>query len=129
MAVAVGAGGAVGAAATGAAVAVALVMGAALVAVPTQPLWLWAVALGAGLRLTLTDLVTLVLKIYLFGLIVYWLIGFIAPAGSSPGSRLLSQLCEPVLRPVRRLIPPIGQIDFSPLWVCILISAALLLVR
>jgi len=83
----------------------------------------------AGLRLTLTDLVTLVLKIYLFGLIVYWLIGFIAPAGSSPGSRLLSQLCEPVLRPVRRLIPPIGQIDFSPLWVCILISAALLLVR
>lgn len=83
----------------------------------------------AGLRLALIDLVTLVLKIYLFGLIVYWIISFIAPTGSSPGSRLLSQLCEPVLRPVRRLIPPIGQIDFSPLWVCILISATLLLVR
>ncbi|MBS0612178.1 MAG: YggT family protein [Proteobacteria bacterium] len=83
----------------------------------------------AGLRLSVIDLVTLLLKIYLFGLLAYWIIGLIAPGGYSPGLRLLSQLCEPVLKPVRRLIPPIGRIDFSPLWLSILISALLLLVR
>lgn len=82
-----------------------------------------------GLRMTLVDLVALCLKIYLFALLAYALISFIAPGGYSPGTRLLTQLCEPVLRPVRRLIPPIGQIDFSVLWLSILISALLLLVR
>jgi YggT family protein len=77
----------------------------------------------------LVDLLDLVLRIYLFALLAYWLISFIAPGGYSPGTRLLSQLCEPVLKPVRRLIPPIGQIDFSVLWVSILIGALLVLVR
>lgn len=82
-----------------------------------------------GLRSTLVDLLDLVLRIYLFALLVYWLISFIAPGGYSPRTRLLSQLCEPVLKPVRRLIPPIGQIDFSVLWVSIIIGALLVLLH
>jgi len=85
----------------------------------------WAYAL----RMTAVGLVVLVLRIYLFALLVYWLIMFVAPGGYSPGTRLLSQLCEPVLRPVRRIIPPIGQIDFSVLWVSIVIGALLALVH
>lgn len=84
--------------------------------------------LGA-LRLTLLDLIELVLKIYLFALFAYAVISFIVPGGYSPGTRLISQLCEPLLRPVRRLIPPIGQIDFSVLWLSILVGALLILVR
>ena len=38
-----------------------------------------------------------------------------------------AQLCEPILKPVRRVIPPIGQIDFSVLWVSIAIGALLIL--
>jgi len=82
-----------------------------------------------ALRMTAVALVVLVLRIYLFALLVYWLITFVAPGGYSPGTRLLSQLCEPVLKPVRRIIPPIGQIDFSVLWVSIIIGALLALVR
>ena len=40
-----------------------------------------------------------------------------------------AQLCEPILKPVRRLIPPIGQIDLSMLWVSIGIGALLILLR
>ena len=58
-----------------------------------------------------------------------WLAGFVAPGGYAPGLRLLGQLCEPVLKPVRRVIPPIGQIDFSVLWVSIAIGALLILLR
>jgi YggT family protein len=81
------------------------------------------------LRITALDLVGLVLRIYLFALLLYWLTSFVSPGGYAPGVRLLAQLCEPVLKPVRRIIPPIGQIDFSVLWVSIVIGALLVLLR
>ena len=81
------------------------------------------------LRITLVDLAEMVLKIYLFAMLLYALTSFVSPGGYAPGVRLLSQLCEPILKPVRRMIPPIGQIDFSVLWVSIAIGALLVLLR
>jgi YggT family protein len=81
------------------------------------------------LRITLVGLVDLTLRIYLFALLLYWLTSFVTPGGYAPGVRLLAQLCEPILKPVRRIIPPIGQIDFSVLWVSIAIGALLILLR
>ncbi|MDP9014547.1 MAG: YggT family protein [Pseudomonadota bacterium] len=81
------------------------------------------------LRITVIGLVDLTLRIYLFALLLYWLTSFVTPGGYAPGVRLLAQLCEPLLKPVRRLIPPIGQIDFSVLWVSIAIGALLILLR
>jgi YggT family protein len=81
------------------------------------------------LRITLVDLAEMVLKIYLFAMLLYALTSFVSPGGYAPGVRLLSQLCEPILKPVRRIIPPIGQIDFSVLWVSIAIGALLVLLR
>jgi YggT family protein len=79
--------------------------------------------------ITLKGLVAMVLKIYLFAMLLYWIATFVSPGGYAPGIRLLAQLCEPILRRVRRLIPPIGQIDFSFLWVSIAIGALLILLR
>ena len=81
------------------------------------------------LRLTLVSLIVLVLDIYLFALLLYWIMSLVTPGGYAPGSRLPAQLCEPILKPVRRLIPPIGQVDFSMLWVSIAIGALLILLR
>jgi YggT family protein len=81
------------------------------------------------LRITLVDLAEMVLKIYLFALLLYALTSFVSPGGYAPGVRLLGQLCEPILKPVRKIIPPIGQIDFSVLWVSIAIGALLVLLR
>ncbi len=81
------------------------------------------------LRITVLNLIDLVLRVYLFALLLYWLTSFVSPGGYAPGVRLLSQLCEPILKPVRRIIPPIGQIDFSVLWVSIAIGALLVLLR
>jgi YggT family protein len=36
-----------------------------------------------------------------------------------PAVRLLHQLTEPVLAPVRKILPPMGGMDFSPLVVLI----------
>jgi YggT family protein len=81
------------------------------------------------LRITLLDLVGMVLRVYLFAMLLYWLTSFVSPGGYAPGIRLLAQLCEPILKPVRRAIPRIGQIDFSVLWVSIGIGALLVLLR
>src|SRR5277367_624594 len=81
------------------------------------------------LRITVLDLVGLVLRVYLFAMLLYWLTSFVSPSGYAPGVRLLAQLCEPILKPVRRIIPRIGQIDFSMLWVSIAIGALLVLLR
>ena len=74
-------------------------------------------------------LIEMVLKIYLFAFLLYWVATFVAQGTYAPGVRLLAQLCEPILKRVRRVIPPIGQIDFSFLWVSIAIGALLILLR
>jgi YggT family protein len=81
------------------------------------------------LRITVVALVDLILRVYLFAMLLYWLTSFMSPGGYAPGVRLLAQLCEPILKRVRRVIPPIGQIDFSFLWVSIAIGALLILLR
>jgi YggT family protein len=108
---------------------------AVLLVAATRSFILTAMA-GAGaidlvllLRITLIDLVGMVLRIYLFAMLLYWLTSFVSPGGYAPGVRLLAQLCEPILKPVRRIIPRIGQIDFSVLWVSIAIGALLVLLR
>jgi YggT family protein len=49
----------------------------------------------------------------------------VAPGGYSPMQSILASLCEPVLRPFRRIIPPIGGLDLSPLWAGIILVALL----
>jgi len=112
----------------------ATVVSVVLVAAARTAVLLWLDGTGFGdpllfLRITLVGLVDLTLRIYLFALLLYWLTSFVTPGGYAPGVRLLAQLCEPILKPVRRIIPPIGQIDFSVLWVSIAIGALLILLR
>jgi YggT family protein len=67
----------------------------------------------------------LVLDIYMFSLFILVILSWIAPGTRHPGADLLHQITEPLLMPFRRLIPPVGGLDFSVM-VAIL---ALILVR
>lgn len=75
------------------------------------------------------QLVGLVLWTYLFAIFLYATLSLIAPGTYSPAQLLLGSLCEPVLRPFRRVIPPLANLDLSPLWAIILIRALLFLVQ
>jgi YggT family protein len=59
------------------------------------------------------QLINLVLNIYLFSFIVLVIISWIAPHGQNPAVALLSSITEPVLRPIRRVLPSAGGLDFS----------------
>ncbi|SFU03054.1 YggT family protein [Halomonas saccharevitans] len=62
------------------------------------------------------------LKIYFFALIVMIILSWVAPQASHPGALLVMQLVEPIMAPVRKVIPPLGMIDLSPIVVFIAIS-------
>jgi YggT family protein len=108
----------------------------ALILVTVLKLWILLALLrgivpppSAMLTATLLELVRLVLRTYLFSIILNALLSFVAPGNYSPVQALLYSLCEPVLRPFRRVIPPVGGLDLSPLVPIILIQALLIAIR
>jgi YggT family protein len=107
----------------------------ALVIVTAAKAWILQLLLGVGfpqpvflLRWVLIDLAQLVLKTYLFSIILNAILSFVAPGSYSPAQSILASLCDPVLKPFRRIIPPIAGLDLSPLWAVIVIQALLLLI-
>lgn len=88
---------------------------------PTEPLrWVRDVAM---------TIIDMLLVSYLYMIFLYALLSLIAPGGYSPMQSVLASVCEPVLRPFRRLIPPLGGLDLSPLWAGILIQALRILLH
>jgi YggT family protein len=81
------------------------------------------------LGLAVASLAIMVLRVYLFALLLYWLGGLVPAGAHAPGFGLAARVCEPLLRRVRRVIPPIGRVDFSVLWASIAILAALILLH
>jgi len=107
---------------TGSLVALILVQLAA-----TALVWLLSGALVRSPLLLLLsaahDLMSVVLQFYFVAILVYALLSWIAPGTYSPAASLLESLCRPVIRPIQRLIPPIGGIDLSALFALIIIQA------
>ena len=64
----------------------------------------------------LFDVLRLLLTVYWFALIVVIVLSFVAPGSYHPAAALLTQVTEPILAPARRLIPPLGGLDFSRFW-------------
>ena len=87
-------------------------------------------ALGVGglLLLTVMELLKLLINIYLWGVIIQAVLSWINPDPYHPAARVLAQLTAPLLRPARRLLPPISGVDLSPMLVVVaLIFVSLLL--
>jgi YggT family protein len=78
---------------------------------------------------SLIDIVDLVLKTYLYCLIFNAILSLVAPGNYSPVQSLLASICNPVLNPIRRVIPSVAGLDLSPLWACIAIQALLIILH
>jgi len=84
-----------------------------------------APGIGAGALpvLALVDLVRFTLYVLVFALIVQAVLSWVSP--HSPVAPIFDALTRPFLRPIRRFIPPIANVDLSPL-VLILVLLVLL---
>lgn len=102
-------------------------------AAATATLWLLGAYPGVFtlpqfLQVVVLNLVITVLQFYTFALFLYVLLSWVAPGTYSPAAAMLSSLCEPLLRPIRRLIPPFGGIDLSALFLIIALQAIAMLI-
>lgn len=68
----------------------------------------------------------MLVNIYFFALLAMIILSWIAPGSNHPGIHLLHQITEPVMAPVRKIIPPMGGLDLSPIFVFILINVILI---
>ena len=83
-------------------------------------------------EVVLTAIVSLVLlsiNVFFFGIILYIILSWIAPGTYNPVAALLQVIAEPVLRPFRRVIKPIGGLDISPIFAIIGLQALIILIE
>lgn len=71
--------------------------------------------------MTFSGLIFLISRVLLFVFFARFIAQLIDPRGANRITRMLVDLTEPILAPIRRIIPPMGGVDFSPTIVFILL--------
>ena len=74
------------------------------------------VDIGTLVSWAFTGIVSFILNIYFWALVISVVASFIAPFSAHPALLLIHQLLDPLYKPLRRIIPGLGGLDFSPLF-------------
>lgn len=77
---------------------------------------------------TPAELIGLLLNVYLVAIIVRAILSWVNPHDYNPAMTILLSLTEPVIRPFRAILPPLGGVDLSPLAAIIAIQVVKMLV-
>ncbi len=80
---------------------------------PFMPIYIAWVFLG---------MFSIIFDIYFFALLIMVISSWIAPYSNHPALSLINQITEPLCAPARKLLPPMGGIDFSIILVFVVIS-------
>ncbi|MDH4256400.1 MAG: YggT family protein, partial [Gammaproteobacteria bacterium] len=78
---------------------------------------------GALTVMSLLRLCTLSLNLFFFAILIRIILSWVAPHAYNPISAMAGSLADPVLRPFRRIIPPIGGLDVSPIFAIVILKA------
>ena len=68
---------------------------------------------AAVASLTVYMVIKAILDLYTFALFILVIASWVAPGSYNPGLSLLHQLTEPLCSRVRKVLPPMGGLDFS----------------
>lgn len=79
---------------------------------------------GATVVLGVAETLSMLLVMYLVFILIRSILSWVGPSPRHPAIPLLIQLTEPVLRPLRRLLPAMGGFDLSPLLAMLVILLA-----
>ena len=87
---------------------VALVLKSMVIGIKLLPL--------ALLYLSIIELLNMVFNVFIFSIIILAVLSWVSsPYHHNPVAPLLEQLTRPVMKPVRKILPPMGGIDLSPM--------------
>jgi YggT family protein len=76
----------------------------------------------------IADLIALILTVFLVAVIIQVILSWINPGQYNPVIGLVHKLSDPVLKPIRKLIPTLGGLDLSPLFATLLLLVAKMLI-
>ncbi|GAA6134583.1 YggT family protein [Oceaniserpentilla sp. 4NH20-0058] len=62
------------------------------------------------------------LKLYFWGLLIMIIASWLAPQSYNPALLLLRQIMEPVMAPIRKVLPDMGGLDLSPIVLFLVIN-------
>jgi len=68
------------------------------------------------------NVLDLIVKIYFWSVIAVVVVSWIAPQSGHPAIQLVAQITEPVMRPVRSVMPSLGGLDLSPIIVFLILN-------
>ncbi len=92
--------------------------------------WLKANVLANPIGLavwTSGELINLLINIYFYAILFGAILSWIAPHTQNPAVDIIARLTDPVLQPFRKIIPPIANIDISPLVAMVCLQACAIL--
>lgn len=91
---------------------------------------LFAAGVGviAALWYALLKCLVLACNLYTLSLFTQAILSWLGPGVNNPAANILYSLNEPLLRPVRRFIPPLGGFDLSPLVVMLALQVLIRLI-
>ena len=75
------------------------------------------------------ELLQTVLQFYFVAVLLYALLSWFGGGGYNPAAQILGRLVEPLLAPIRRVVPPLGGLDLSALFLLIALQALQILLR
>ena len=78
--------------------------------------------------LCIADLMALVLTVFLVAVIIQVILSWVSPGHYNPVIGLVNRIAEPVLKPIRKFIPPLGGLDLTPLFASLLLLVAKMLI-
>lgn len=71
---------------------------------------------------SLIPILSIISQLLSFLFIARFIAQILDQSGGNPITRLLIDVTEPILAPVRRILPPMGMLDLSPMIVLILLQ-------
>ena len=80
------------------------------------------------LILSIAQILQMIIYIFFFSIIIEIVLSWINPGAYNPVTVIIYRLNEPLLRPARKLIPPMGGLDFSPMVVLIVLQLVIILI-
>lgn len=71
--------------------------------------------------LAVAELLTVAVKLFFFGILLMVIVSWVSPGTYNPAIELVHAVTEPLMRPARQLLPPLGGFDLSPILVLLLL--------
>ncbi len=78
--------------------------------------------------LSVAELIGLLLNVYMVSILIQIILSWVGPGTPNPLTGILYAINEPIMRPARRILPPISGIDLSPILVFLAIGLLKILI-